>query len=65
MKAGFLFAGLSWNTLIQKKKCQKKAHFMVDALKTRGIIYLNVETWFLFTPPIKISGYAPGCEELL
>jgi len=33
---------------------------MDDALKTRGIIYLNVETWFLFVPPIKISGCAPA-----
>ena len=24
---------------------------MDDALKTRGIIYLNVETWLLFSPP--------------
>jgi len=33
---------------------------MDDILKTRGIIYLNVETWLLFARPIKISGYAPG-----
>jgi len=33
---------------------------MDDALKTRGIIYLNVETLLLFAPPIKISGYVPG-----
>jgi len=31
-----------------------------DALKTRGIIYLNVETSLLFAPPIKLSGYVPG-----
>jgi len=30
-----------------------------DVLKTRGIIYLNVETSLLFSPPIKISGYVP------
>jgi len=24
---------------------------MDDALKTRGIIYLNIETWLLFAPP--------------
>jgi len=60
MKADFLFAGLNWNRIIQKKQCQKKAHFMDDALKTRGVIYLNVETGFLFAPPIKISGYAPA-----
>jgi len=29
------------------------------ALKTRGINYLNIETWLLFAPPpIKISGYS-------
>ena len=53
MKADFLFVGLSWNRIIQKKKCQNKAHFMVGALKTRGIIYLNVETWSLFASPYK------------
>jgi len=31
-----------------------------DALKTRGNIYLNVETSLLFAPLIKISGYVPG-----
>jgi len=30
------------------------------ALKTRGIIYLNVETLLLLAAPIKISGYVPG-----
>jgi len=30
-----------------------------DASKTRGNIYLNVETSLLFSPPIKISGYVP------
>jgi len=33
---------------------------MDDALKTRGIKYLNVETWLLFAPTIKMSGYAPA-----
>jgi len=36
---------------------------MDDALKTRGIIYLNVETWMLFVPPIKISDYAPDHKQ--
>jgi len=53
MKADFLFADLNLNRIIQKKKCQKKAHFMDDALKTRGIIYLNFESWLLFVPPSK------------
>ena len=51
MKADFLFAGLNLNRIIQKKKCQTMLHFMDVALKTRGIIYLNVETWLLFAPP--------------
>jgi len=29
-------------------------------VKTSGIKYLNVDTWMLFAPLIKISGYAPG-----
>jgi len=34
---------------------------MDDALKPRGIKYLNVENWLLlFAPPIKISGNVPG-----
>ena len=37
MKADFLFAGLSWNRIVQKKKCQKKAHFMFDAVRTRAL----------------------------
>ena len=52
-KTDFLFAGLNLNIIIQKKKCQKKAHFVDDILKTRGIVYLNVETWLLFAPPSK------------
>jgi len=32
---------------------------MNDALKTRGVKYLSVETRLLFAPPIKSSGYAP------
>ena len=42
VKSDFIFAGLNLNRIIQKKKCQKKAHFMDDILKTRGITYLNV-----------------------
>jgi len=62
MKADFLFDDLNLNRIIHKKKCQKKAHFVDDILKTRGIIYLNFETWLLFAPPIKISGYDPGLQ---
>ena len=53
MKADFLFASLNLNWIIQKNKCQKKAHFIDEAcLKNRGIIYLNVETWLSFAPPL-------------
>jgi len=38
---------------------------MDNALKTRGTTYWNVETWVLFAPPIKISGYAPASDEFL
>jgi len=53
MKADFLFAGLNQNRTIQKNRCQNKAHFMDDVFfsKTRGIIYFNVQSWFLFVPP--------------
>jgi len=37
--------------MIQEKKRHKKALFMNDALKARGIIYLNVENWLVFAPP--------------
>jgi len=39
MKAGFLFVGRNLNRIIQKKKYQKKARFMDDALK-RGLFYI-------------------------
>jgi len=66
MKADFLFASLNHNRTIQKNRCQNKEHFMDDIfLKTRGIIYLNVESRFLFAPPIKISGYVPAMLWLL
>jgi len=51
MKADFLFVGLNMNVVIQKKKRQKKAHFVDDALKSCGVIYLNVDTLLLFAPP--------------
>jgi len=34
------------------KKRQKNEHLMDDALKTRGVIYFNVETWWLFANPL-------------
>jgi len=60
MKADFLFVGLNMNIIIQKKMRQKKAHFVDDALNSRSIIYLNADTLLLFSPPVKISGYAPA-----
>jgi len=49
---------------MQNKSAKKNAPFVEDALKTRGIIYLNVETSSLFAPPIKISGYVPGSMDI-
>jgi len=43
MKIYFLFAGIN----LEKTKRQKNARFMDDALKTKGIENLNVETWLL------------------
>jgi len=31
---------------------------MDDALKTRGIVYLNFESWLLFVPPSKFLPHA-------
>ena len=59
MKADFLFVGWNLNRIIQKKKYQKKAHFMGDALKTRAIIFKCWDLLVVCSPPIKISGYAP------
>jgi len=59
IKTDFLFAGLHLNRIIQKTKCQKKAHFMDNALNTSGLTHLNVDTWLLFAPTIKFCGYAP------
>jgi len=53
MKAYVLFASLNQNRTIEKNRSQNKTHFMGDVfLKTWGIIYLNVESWFLFAPPL-------------
>jgi len=49
MKIYILFAGINLNLIIQKK-APENVCFMDDALKTRGIEYLNVETWLLFAP---------------
>jgi len=47
--------------IIQKKKKQKKAHFMDEVSKIRGINMLRPETRLLFAHhPIKIPGYAPA-----
>jgi len=62
MKVDFLFAGLNQNRTIQTNRCQNKAHFMDDVfLKTSGITYLNVVSWFFLPPtPIKIYDHVPG-----
>ena len=49
MKICFSLAGLNLNTVVQEKT-PDNAHFMDDVLKTKGIKYLNVETWLLFVP---------------
>ena len=51
LKSGLICSGKESNT---------NARFMDDALKIRGVKYLNVETWLLFPSCIKISVYAPG-----
>jgi len=38
---------------------------MDDALRTIDIKHLNIETWLLFTPLFKISGYAPAFDALI
>jgi len=53
MKIFFLFAGINLNLIIKKNAC-----FPDNALKTRGIEYLNVENWLMLATPIKMSGYA-------
>ena len=46
-KIVFLFAALMWTELFEKIT-RKNARFVDDALKTRGIKYLNIGTWLLF-----------------
>jgi len=61
MKADFLFAGLKWNRIIQKKQCQKKSTFYGWCFKTKGNYIFKCWDWVLVcSHPIKISGYAPG-----
>jgi len=55
-----LFFGLKSEHSCSGKERKTNARFMDGALKRRGVKYLNVETWLLFAPHIKISGYAPG-----
>ena len=54
-KTNFLFTGLNLNRIIQKKKRQKKAHFMDDASKQGAICYI-FKCWNLVVvcpPPSK------------
>ena len=64
MKANFLFAGLNQNRIIQKKQCQKKAHFMDGALKTKAIIYLYVGDLVLVCPPPYHNFWLRACRGL-
>ena len=48
--------------LLFRRKRQKHARFMDDALKTRSIkIFKCWNSVVAFPSPNKISGYAPGC----
>jgi len=49
-ESGLFICHLNPNIIIQKKKRQKKIHFMDHGSITRGIKHLNVETWLLFAP---------------
>jgi len=51
MKIDFAFAGLNLNIIIQRKRTRKMHVLGIMLVKTRGIKYLNVETWILFAPP--------------
>jgi len=46
----FSICRLNLNLIIRKKITRKIARFVDDALKTRGIKYLNIGTWLLFDP---------------
>jgi len=62
MKIYFLFAGINMKHIT--KKAPKNACFKDDALKTRGIEYLNVDIWLLFAPPYQnfwLRACAPDC----
>jgi len=61
LKADFLFSGLNRNWIVQKKKCQKKAHFTDEAFFINKLHYIY-RSWdlVLVCPPIKISGCAPA-----
>jgi len=56
MKADFLFVG----TQLFRRKRQKHARFMENALKTRSIKNISVLQLGCSLPPNKIFGYAPG-----
>jgi len=46
-----------------EKAVPEKSTFYVDALKTRGIIYFNIETWFLFASPYQ-NFWLRACDQL-
>ena len=48
-KIDLLLAALNLNLIVENKSARKNARFMDDALKTRGIKYLNIGTWLLFS----------------
>ena len=54
MKIDFLFPSSNLNTIVQETDArQMHVSWTTLALKTRGINYVNVQTWLLFAPPSK------------
>jgi len=46
-----------------EKQRHKNASFIDDALKTRGIKYLNTDTWLLFAPPLS-NFWLRACRDM-
>ena len=67
MKADFLFVDLNLSTIVgenanTRRKRQKHARFVADALKTRSIkMFKCWNSVVVFPSPNKFSGYAPSC----
>ena len=66
VKTNFVFAGFNLIVFVQNKALEK-CIFMDDLFRTRAldIWMFSVQTWLLFAPRIKISGYAPGLNDVI